>query len=501
MTGKVWLVGAGPGDPGLLTVRAQEVLQAADVVVYDYLVEPALLDLAPLAAERIYMGKSGGHSGAAQRQLAIEALLVERGLAGRRVVRLKGGDPFVFGRGGEEAAALRAAGVAFEVVPGISSAIAVPAYAGIPVTHRDHNTALAIVTGHEDPTRSDARTNWPALAGFAASGGTLVILMGVKNLRRNMSFLASEGVSGDMPVCLVRWGTRPDQVVLAGSISDIADRVAAEGFGPPAVCVVGPTAGLADALAWFEPGPLRGARVWIPRPAERGRALAEALRAQGARPIVMPLIETDTIPSVPGWLALARASEGHYLAFTSAHAVEAFGTALLETGDARALHGFSIATVGRATDRALVRFGLRSDLTQEAGGGASLGTALSKRASKVTAFLAREPRPELGATLRAAGVDFEEVACYLTHRRPLTAGQRDLLARFGVDVVVLTAPSIASAYMAEVEADGRLAGRLVAIGATTAQAIRAHGAEVAAIAASPAVADLVDAVHQVMGDR
>ena len=259
MTGKVWLVGAGPGDPGLMTVRAVEVLQAADIVIYDYLVEPALLDLAPVGAERVYMGKSGAHKGADARQAQITDALISHARQGRAVVRLKGGDPFVFGRGGEEAQALRDAAIPYAVVPGVSSAIAVPAYAGIPVTHRDHNTALAVVTGHEDPGQPGGRTPWSALAAFAAAGGTLVILMGVKNLDRNLSFLRTHGVADDMPVALIQWGTRPDQVALHGTVGDIVRRAQQAQLGPPAVCVVGPVAALGPQLAWFEPGPLRGA--------------------------------------------------------------------------------------------------------------------------------------------------------------------------------------------------------------------------------------------------
>jgi uroporphyrinogen III methyltransferase / synthase len=502
VTGKVWLVGAGPGDPGLMTVRAVEVLSGADVVVYDYLVEPALLDLAPAAALRIYMGKSGAHTGAAQRQAAIEAALIEHAQAGLRVVRLKGGDPFVFGRGGEEAQALRAAGLAFEVVPGVSSAIAVPAYAGIPVTHRDHNTALAVVTGHEDPNQPGGRTNWPALASFAAAGGTLVILMGVKNLARNMNYLVAAGVRDGMPVALVQRGTRPDQLVVTGSLGDIVQRAAQADLGPPAVCIVGPVAALADTLSWFAPGALAGARVWVPRPRHRARELCGALRHAGGRPLSLPLIGTSPFKpeTVAARVASLSAAPGAFLAFTSAHGVRAFAKALWAAGDARRLAGFGLAAVGQATAAALLAVGLKADVSVNKGGGAALGhRLLAAGATSVLGFLARKHRPELGDVLGGGGVPFDVVPCYVTRRTPLRPDQRETLARVGVDVVVLTSPSIAEAYLAEVAIEPRLVGEVVAIGATTAATVRAHGTTVAATAATPAVQHLVQAVHVALG--
>jgi len=245
--GFVSLIGAGPGDPGLLTLRGAEALAAAEAVVYDHLVDPALLAHAHPGAERIYVGKKAGQHTLPQHE--INALLVERGLAGQRVARLKGGDPFVFGRGGEEALALVEAGVPFEVVPGVTSAVAAPAYAGIPVTHRELASSFAVITGHEDPAKDRPTVDWSRLA---TGVDTLVFLMGVGNLPQIVEQLVAHGRPADTPVALVRWGTMPDQQTVSGILANIVERVQAVGLEPPAVMVVGPVAALRERLRWFE---------------------------------------------------------------------------------------------------------------------------------------------------------------------------------------------------------------------------------------------------------
>ena len=288
-TGKVWLVGAGPGDPGLITVAGVDVLSRAEVVVYDRLVSPRLVDLAPPKAERIFVGKhptEKGGSGFSQQQ--INDLLVARAREGKRVVRLKGGDPFVFGRGGEEAEALAAAGIPFEVVPGVSSAIAAPAYAGIPLTHRRLSSSFTVVTGHEDPEKAESAVDWGRVAG---SADTLVILMGGANLGEIMKLLADSGRAPDEPVAVVRWGTTPAQQVIAGTIADVAIRVAEAGLTPPLVTVVGPVVRLRDTLRWFDNRPLFGKRVLVTRAAEQAGVLSHALAEAGAEPIELPAIE------------------------------------------------------------------------------------------------------------------------------------------------------------------------------------------------------------------
>ncbi|MEL6180805.1 MAG: uroporphyrinogen-III C-methyltransferase, partial [Myxococcota bacterium] len=359
----VYLVGAGPGDPGLLTLRGQQVLSTCDAVVYDYLADEALLDFAPPHAERVYVGKTGAHRGAINRQQRIHDILIHRAQQGQRVVRLKGGDPFVFGRGGEEAQVLREAGIRFEVVPGVSSAIAAPAYAGIPLTHRAINTSVAFITGHEDPNRGPGRTDWEALAHVAARGGTLVILMGVKRLERNMRFLLDHGVPPEMPVAVVRWGTKPSQRTVVGQVSTIAAQAAQLGLRPPAVVVVGSVVDLREQIQWFEQRPLLGKRVLITRASDKARALGRELRAQGAIPIELPAIAIEPMPDLtPLDEALTHLERTAWLLLTSANTVRVVMERLDALGlDARALAPVRLGCVGRATAQALRGHGLRAD--------------------------------------------------------------------------------------------------------------------------------------------
>jgi len=272
--GKVYLVGAGPGDPGLLTIKGKECLEQADVVLYDYLANPALLRHAPDQAERIYVGRRGrGHY---QDQAEINRLLIERAKAGQVVVRLKGGDPFVFGRGGEEAEAVAAAGVAFEIVPGVTAAVAVPAYAGIPVTHRTLASTVTFVTGHEDPSKQTTVMDWPKLA---ATSGTLVFMMGMKTLPMIVRRLMEEGRSPVTPVAAVRWGTRADQHTVIGTLQDIVVKAEQARLEPPTVIVVGEVVQLRQQLNWFEKRPLFGKRIVLTRAREQPREFSQLLAA------------------------------------------------------------------------------------------------------------------------------------------------------------------------------------------------------------------------------
>ncbi len=286
--GKVYLVGAGPGDPGLITVAGLQRLKEADVIVYDRLVAPALLDEASAEAERIFVGKVAGES---HDQEAINRLLVEKAREGKRVVRLKGGDPFVFGRGGEEAEALREAGVPFEVVPGVTSAVAVPAYAGIPVTHRGLASTFAVITGHEDPEKPGDRASiGPKLA---TAVDTLVFLMGTKTLPEIVEKLVANGRAAETPVAVIRWGTTPEQRTVVGTLADIVERVREAGLTPPAITVVGEVVRLREKLSWFEERPLFGKRVLITRTRRQASVLARLLAAEGAIPIELPAIEIE----------------------------------------------------------------------------------------------------------------------------------------------------------------------------------------------------------------
>jgi len=304
-TGKVWLVGAGPGDPGLITMAGVACLAGAEAVVYDRLVDPRLLDLAPPDAERISVGKAAASHSLPQED--INALLVAKAREGKSVVRLKGGDPFVFGRGGEEAEALAAAGIPFEVVPGVTSAVAVPAYAGIPVTHRRMASSFAVVTGHEDPTKDESSIDWEHLA---KGVDTLVFLMGGANLGEIARRLVECGRAPHTPTAVVRWGTTPHQQTVAGTLADIADRVAKAGLTPPVVTVVGEVAALRDKLRWYDNRPLFGKRILVTRARGQAGVLSQALAELGAEPVELPAIEikprverlcdTSTPPSTTG---------------------------------------------------------------------------------------------------------------------------------------------------------------------------------------------------------
>ena len=358
------LVGAGPGDPNLLTLAGAAALSRADVVVYDYLANPALLAHAPQDAERVYVGKKGFSEHVTQRQ--INELLVQRArdLAARGggvLVRLKGGDPFVFGRGGEEALALAEAGFPCPIVPGVTSGVAAPAFAGIPVTHRGLASSVTFVTGSEDPTKAETAVDW---SGIAHGADTLCFYMGVRNLPVIARRLMEAGRSADTPVSLVRWGTTPMQEVLAGTLATIAERAAAVGFKAPAIIVVGAVAALRERLAWYEPGPLAGTTVAVTRTRAQASGLTERLRALGASVIELPVISIAAPSSFSGVDSCIERLAGYrFVVFTSANGVKAFFERLVLAGlDARALACARIAAIGPATAAELAERGIVADL-------------------------------------------------------------------------------------------------------------------------------------------
>ncbi len=381
----VYLVGAGPGDPKLITVGGADALKRADVVVYDRLAHPALLDYARAGAERVYVGKQADRH--AMKQEDINALLAERALAGQTVARLKGGDPFVFGRGGEEAEYLRERDISFVVIPGVTSAIAAPAYAGIPVTHRDAASSFAVITGHE---RDDGRESGTRTAGqaegrrqwdkIAWAADTLLFLMGVENLEEIAGQLLAHGRDAETPVALVRWGTwAGQQETLVGTLGDIVERVRAANFKAPAVTIVGEVVRLRERLRWFDIGPLSGKRIVVTRAREQASEFAEKLRARGAEPIEFPLIRI--VPPSDGYAALddaiIRAGTYDWICFASAPAVHAFCDRVAAAGkDARAFAAAQIAAVGPATAEALRARGLAPDFLPQTQTGAGLGEEL-----------------------------------------------------------------------------------------------------------------------------
>ncbi|MEW6657867.1 MAG: uroporphyrinogen-III C-methyltransferase [Thermodesulfobacteriota bacterium] len=355
----VYLVGAGPGDPGLITVKGLEAIQKAQVVVYDQLASPELLKEAPADAEIIYVGKKAGAH--ALPQEGINQLLVDKARAGLMVVRLKGGDPFVFGRGGEEALALAAAGLPFEIVPGVSAAVAVPAYAGIPVTHRGLASLVTFITGHEDPTKEASAIAWDVLA---RTQGTLVFLMGVKNLADNCRRLVAGGRAPETPAAVIEKGTSPEQRTVSGVLGNIAAKAQEAKIKPPAILVVGEVAGLRESLQWWETRPLWGKTAVVTRTREQASVLVALLAAAGARCLEVPTMEIgppDDFASLDR--ALSNLSRYQWVVFTSANGVAGFMQRLFGQGkDVRSLGGVKIAAIGPATAQALGGWGLKADV-------------------------------------------------------------------------------------------------------------------------------------------
>ncbi|MSQ14599.1 MAG: uroporphyrinogen-III C-methyltransferase [Dehalococcoidia bacterium] len=357
-TGTVYLVGAGPGDPGLITLKGLKCLQQSDVVIYDRLINPQLLKHAKPGAEIIYAGKSVGYHTMTQEE--INFLLISKAREGKKVCRLKGGDPFVFGRGGEEAEALVKEGLHYEVVPGITSAIAAPAYAGIPVTQRGLTSSFAVITGHEDPTKEEGQLDWAALAKM----GTLVCLMGAENLPNIVNKLIEHGRSPSTPAALVQWGTWPKQRVVDGTLSDIVQRAREAKLGPPAVTIIGEVAALRDKLHWFDNKPLFGKRVLVTRSREQASRLSELLAELGAEPLETPAIRIEE-PEDYGPLdeAVGDIRSYQWIVFASVNGVNGFFRRLHAQGkDARALASTKICAVGPATATALKEQGIIVDL-------------------------------------------------------------------------------------------------------------------------------------------
>jgi uroporphyrinogen III methyltransferase/synthase len=446
--GIVYLVGAGPGDPGLLTVKGKECLEQADIVLYDYLANPALLDHAPAHAERIYVGRRG--RGQYQDQMEINRLLIEHAQAGQVVVRLKGGDPFVFGRGGEEAEAVAAAGVPFEIVPGVTAAIAVPAYAGIPVTHRTLASTVTVVTGHEDPSKGTTVIDWPKLA---ATSGTLVFMMGMKTLPMIVSRLLEDGRPADTPVAAVRWGTKAEQRTIIGTLRDIVAKTAEAGLEPPTVIVVGDVVKLREQLNWFEKRPLFGKRIVLTRAQEQAGEFARLLRAYGAEPISAP-----TIKMIPpsDWDALDQAiaalSSYSWLIFTSVNGIAPFMERLKTARrDVRALAHLQIGAIGPRTAEELRRYGLTADLIPSEYQAEGMVAAMSRhelRGTKVLIPRAEVAREMLPEQLRAQGATVDVIAVYRTV--PPEAGLSRLKEQIqagAIDVITFTSSSTVTNFV------------------------------------------------------
>ncbi len=466
----VYLVGAGPGDPGLLTARALELIAAADVIVYDRLIPAIALDSARPDATLIYAGKEGG--GPSMPQSEIDRLLITHGSSAATVVRLKGGDPFVFGRGGEEAEALGAAGIEFEVVPGVTAGVAGPAYAGIPVTHRDAASAVAFVTGHEDPTKPESALDWDALAAFP---GTLVFYMGVRQLPAIASALIAGGRDAAEPAAVVERGTLPDQRVVPGTLQTIAAVAAEAGIRAPALIVVGAVAGLRERLAWFESRPLAGLSVAVTRARAQVSGLAGRLAGLGAAVVEAPAIRIVPLdgpaPAVAGY---------DLVCLTSPNGVRLLFSRLAAAGlDTRALAGARVAAIGPGTASALRSHGVIADVVPERFVAEGLVDALAdvpvKRALVARAAHARDV---LVDALRERGAEVDVIALYETVAEPLSDAQ--LAAVADADYVTFTSSSTVRFFLESAGGLGLGSGlraRLVSIGPVTSATLREHGRE------------------------
>ncbi|MBI4297021.1 MAG: uroporphyrinogen-III C-methyltransferase [Chloroflexi bacterium] len=441
--GIVYLLGAGPGDPGLITVKAREVLSRADVVVYDRLINPRLLELARPDAELIYVGKEARLHTMKQEEIA--ALLVDKAKEGKMVARLHGGDPFVFGRGGEEAEVLAAAGVPFQIVPGVTSAVAVPAYAGIPVTHRRFASSVAFVAGHEMPDKGQSSLDWPRLA---TATDTLIFLMGSGNLGFIAEQLMRNGRDPQTPAAIIHRGTEPAQVVVQGTLANIVEKSRQAGLKPPVITVIGGVTTLRPILQWFDNRPLFGKRVLVTRTRRQASALSKLLIEEGAEPVELPVLE---VGPPPDWGPLDKAL-GHlrnydWIVFSSVHGVGHFFQRLNAKGkDARALGGAKLAAIGQATAQALEdQAALRPDLTPQDYSSAGLLAAFKDMGVAEKRLLlprALEVPPELERGLRGLGAQVEQVAAYQTSTpKEIDPEVKNRLLKGEIDVITFTSSS------------------------------------------------------------
>lgn len=499
--GIVYLVGAGPGDPGLLTVRARDLLASCDVIATDALANPVILADARAAnpgAEILDVGKRGGSTESAS-QDTIDSLLVRLGRAGKRVVRLKGGDPLVFGRGSEEAQALHAAGVAFEIVPGVTAGVAAPAYAGIPVTHRGVATSVTFVTGHEDPAKAETQTDWSALARV---GGTIVFYMGVNTLRRVGAALVAGGMSPGTPAAAVQWGTYARQRTVTATVATLADAIAREKLGAPVITVIGDVVALRDEIAWFDKRPLFGKRVVVTRASAQAGGLRARLAELGADVLDVPALRVEPLDAATLRAALDRIAGYDWVLFTSQNAVSLLWDALRDAGrDARALAGCRIACVGRSTSDALRSCGLAADVVPRRFVAEAVLEALSARddvrGSRVLYVAAEGAREVLPEGLRALGCTVDVVRAYRSV--PDGAGADSLigaLERGEVDVVTFASASAVRGYVAAVGETLSRRAPGVSIGPVTSEAVRAAGIVLAAEASEASIDALVEATEK-----
>ena len=497
--GKVFLVGAGPGDTGLITVRGKQLIDSADAVVYDALANSALLPPGARETGRpelYYVGKRGGSKDSVT-QDEINALLIKLAREGKRTVRLKGGDPFVFGRGSEEAQALNDASVTFEVIPGVTAGIAAAAYAGIPVTHRTLSTSVTFVTGHEDPAKPDTQTNWSALA---KAGGTIVLYMGVKTLSGISDALIKGGMPGEIPAAAIQWATHPRQRTVVATLETIAAKAEEQNITAPVITVIGWSVVLRDELNWFEHRPLFGKRIVVTRATQQAPILSEKLRELGADAIEMPATQIARLDLGPLRNSIDRIGDYDWLIFTSQNAVAIFWEQLLGRGrDSRALAGLKIAAVGPATAGALLEHGITVDVIPQRFVAEGLLEMLGERddvsGSKVLYITAEGARDVLPSGLREMGAELAIIEAYrtipdgegaATLARAIEAGK--------VDLATFTSASAVRGYIDAVGEDLALKVPAASIGPQTSDALREAGIEVETEAEESTIDGLVSAV-------
>jgi uroporphyrinogen III methyltransferase / synthase len=501
MSAKVYLVGAGPGDPGLITVKGKECIQKADVLIYDYLASPTLLRHANTKAEMIYVGKKGGDHTLSQD--GINNLIVEKAKTGAIVTRLKGGDPFIFGRGGEEAEVLIEAGIPFEIVPGVTSAIAAPAYAGIPLTHRKFTSTVAFITGHEDPNKDNSNIDWASLA---RGIGTLVFLMGVKNLPDIVDQLIKNGKSPETPVALVRWGTTSQQKTVSGTLADIVDRVRTAKLKAPAIIVIGDVVRLREQMKWFENRPLLGKKIVVTRAREQASDLVTKLSEMGADVLECPTIKvvsSQDLSPLDG--AISNLKSYNWIVFTSVNGVKHFFERLFVKGlDARALGHLRTAAIGPATAGMLLKFGLKTDIIPESYLAESVVEAFLKEhiaGEKILLPRADEARPILPVELRKMGAIVDEI---ITYRAIQDRQNADILLEDlqngAIDMVTFTSSSTVRNFKALIP-DDLFASLLeevtiACIGPITADTAKALGFNVHVIADEFTIPGLCRAIVQ-----
>lgn len=506
--GKVYLLGAGPGDPELITLRALRRLREADVVLYDALVHPDLIAHARPDAEKVFVGKRAGRP--SERQARIDARMIDAARAGKRVARLKGGDPYLFGRGSEEAEALAAAGVPFEVIPGVPSPLAAAAYAGISLTHRDASSSVAYLTATESVDKDRSSHDWAKLA---TATQTLVIFMGMRKLRTLMDLLVEHGRSPETPAAVVQWASLPRQRTVVGTVGDIADRARAAGLGLPALTIVGDVVAGREALRWYDTQPLFGLRVLVMRPAHQQDELATLLRDEGAEPVCVPALRIVP-PEDRGPLAdaVARASTYRWVVFTSANGVEAFFDEVrAQRRDARVLGGARLCAIGPATAATLRRHGLEADVVPDEFRGEGAAEAIlaadsDLRGARILLPRAAVARDVLPRMLVEGGaiVDVVTAYCTLGPSEDGAIALRDHVHRRDVDVLTFASPSTVRELAAALgeHADVVAEGFTIAcIGPITAEAARQQGWPVHVTPAEYTARGLVRALREHFASR